>query len=153
MYSDLETREERTRFSGDVNTKSSEVFFPTGKQIFGYPKTTVVKYAWIVNTILLFPFFVSAIATSGGVFPGGVVFSELWLVLHGSALAVYGFCIILDGVRPQFRTEFHYGALLASLFHMSSWMLTIAVELGSFNALFTSIDTNAVSGGKFKYHQ
>jgi len=126
-----------------VNTNTSGVFFPTGKQIFGYPKTTVVKYAWIVNTVLLFPFFVSSIATSGGGFPGGLVFSDLWIVLHGSALSVYGFSIILDGVRPHFRTELHYGALLASLFYMSSWMLTIAINHGNMNNIWTALEAES----------
>ena len=106
---------------------------PTGKLFNGVPKKTIVKYLWIGNTALIFPYFVSASACSGGQFPGGLVFTFLFITFAASALSVFGYFLML---KPAYQNEMNYGAFLASLFFMSTWMLNSAVDAGSFNNEF-----------------
>ena len=82
---------------------------------------------------MLLPFFISGCATAGGEFPGGVVFSFIFVTFIAIAVSLFGYQIML---KPEFRSDERYGMLLASVFFMTMFSFNEAVDAGSFNRNF-----------------
>ena len=138
MYSDLDNAHEGQSLNNgspydNNNNNGMNPNFPTNKLFFGMKKTALVKYVWTWNTGMLLPFFISGCATAGGEFPGGVVFSFIFVTFIAIAVSLFGYQIML---KPEFRSDERYGMLLASVFFMTMFSFNEAVDAGSFNRNF-----------------
>jgi hypothetical protein len=146
MYSDLDQPQEndalRTGRSPDApsygrgNNNNNDMMnadFPTNRLFFGMKKTAILKYVWTWNTGMILPFFISGCATAGGEFPGGVVFSFIFVTFIAIAVSLLGYQIML---RPETRSEEKYGMLVASAFFMAMFSFNASVDAGSFNRTF-----------------
>ena len=136
MYQDLQSEQQGLASPGGQSNNGGYPAMgaiPTGKLFNGIPKRTLVKYVWMSNTALIFPYFVSACACAGGEFPGGEVFTMLFITLIACVVSVMGYFLML---KPQHQTEMNYGAFLTSQFFMSAWMLNSGIDAGSFNNKF-----------------
>ena len=140
MYSDLsdDASENHALHNGEpLQRRDSGTMmnnsFPTDKLIFGMKKRAVVKYVWTWNTGMLLPFFISGCATAGGEFPGGVVFSFIFVTFIGISVSLIGYQLML---KPELRSEERYGMLLASVLFMGLLSFNEAVDAGSFNRKF-----------------